>query len=131
MSHPIVALQKGLVAALQAAPELAGISVFDAPIKDAAPPWIAIARHDVLPRDGDLTPGFEHRLVLQCWAADPSRKAVLGLVSAALACVEALTLSDGLRITHVAHERTDTAIDTDTGRARAALAVRIYSEWVG
>ena len=84
MSHPIVALQKGLVAALSAAPELAGVGVFDAPQKGAAPPWVAIARHDVLPRDGDLTPGFEHRLVLQCWAPDASRKAVLGLVSAAL-----------------------------------------------
>jgi len=131
MSHPIVALQKGLVAALQGAPELTEVEVFDAPPKGAVPPWIAVARHDVLPRDGDLTPGFEHRLVLQCWAPDASRKAVLGLVSAALATLEALTVSDGLRITHVAHERTDTAIDTDTGRARAALAVRIYSEWVG
>lgn len=131
MSHPIIALQKGLVAALQVTPELAGVAVFDAPTKGASPPWIAIARHDLLPRDGDLTPGFEHRLVLQCWAADPSRKAVLGLVSAALGCVEALTVSDGLRVTHVAHERTDTAIDTETGRARAALAVRTYSEWVG
>lgn len=131
MSHPIVALQKGLVAALEAAPELVGVGVFDAPPKGAAPPSIAIARHDVLPRDGDLTPGFEHRLVLHCWAAGPSRRAALELVSAALACVEAMTVSDGLRITHVAHERTDTAVDTETGRARAALAVRIYSEWVG
>lgn len=131
MSHPIIALQKGLVAALGAAPELLGVGIFDAPPKGAAPPSIAIARHDLVPRDGDLTPGFEHRLVLHAWAQGASRKGALELVSAAFDCIEALTVSDGLRITHVAHERTDTAIDADSGRARAALAVRIHSEWVG
>ena len=79
MTHPIIALQAALVAALRA--EL-DVPVFDTPLRDATPPYIAIARHDVLPRDGDVAPGHEHRLLLHVWAAEASRKAVLAIAEA-------------------------------------------------
>lgn len=127
MSHPIVAVQSALVAALKADAGLAGVGVFDAPAKGAAAPYLVIARHDLLPRDGDLAPGFEHRVAVHCWAADPSRKAALVLAERVVVVAEGLTAT-GVRVTHRAHERTDTAIDLETGQARAAVALRFYSE---
>jgi len=127
MSHPIVALQSALVAALKADAGLTGVGVFDAPAKGAATPYLVIARHDLLPRDGDLAPGFEHRVAVHCWAADPSRKAALALAERVVAVADGLTAA-GVRVTHRAHERTDTAIDLETGQARAAVALKFFSE---
>ncbi len=123
MSHPIVLLQGALVTALRTALDLA---VFDAP-QDVSPPYIAIARHDVLPRDGDGAPGQEHRLLLHVWAAEASRKSALTIAEAAIAV--ALTLeADGLTVTLRRHDATDTAIDAGTGKARAAVALTFFTE---
>jgi hypothetical protein len=127
MTHPITLLQSALVSALRDDPDLAGIGIFDAPPKDASPPYVAIARHDLLSRDGDAAPGHEHRLTLHVWAGQPSRKAALVIAERVLAVAGAVTTT-GLAVTHVQHERTDTAIDAETGQARAAVALRVYSE---
>ncbi|MGN6487042.1 MAG: DUF3168 domain-containing protein [Devosia sp.] len=127
MTHPIVVLQAALVGALQADAGLAGVGVFDAPGRGAVAPYLVVARHDLLPRDGDDAPGFEHRVMVHCWAADPSRRAALALAGRVLAVADALTAS-GLRVTHRAHERTETAIDGETGQARAAVALRFFTE---
>ena len=131
MTHPIVILQAALVAALRADTELAalvGAAIFDAPPQGAEAPYVAIARHDLLPRDGDAAPGFEHRITFHVWAAEPSRRAVLAMAERVLAVVLAMELDGELRLTLRQHERTDTAIDLNTGRARAAVAVRVFSE---
>ena len=127
MSHPIVALQSALVSALKADAGLTGVGVFDAPVRGALAPYLVVARHDLLPRDGDLAPGFEHRVALHCWAAEPSRRAALALAERVVAVGDGLTAA-GVRVTHRAHERTDTAIDLETGQARAAVALRFFSE---
>ena len=127
MTHPVVSLQSALVVALKADSGLAGVGVFDAPSRGAVAPYLVVARHDLLPRDGDVAPGFEHRVAVHCWAADPSRKAALALAERVVAVAEGLTAS-GVRVTHRMHERTDTAIDLETGQARAAVGLRFYSE---
>ncbi|MDC9823824.1 DUF3168 domain-containing protein [Devosia sp. ZB163] len=119
MTHPIIELQSALVANLRGDPGLAGVGIFDAPPQAASPPYVAIARHDLLPRDGDVT--------LHVWAGQPSRKAALAIAERVVAVAEALT-AVGLAVTHIQHERTDTAIDGETGQARAAVAVRFFSE---
>ncbi len=125
MTHPILALQSTLVAALR----LAGVTVFDAPPQGALPPYVSIARHDVLPRDGDEAPGHEHRLLLHAWTAEASRKSAVALAEAVLSAALAATLdSAGLVVTLRRHDRTDTAIDPATGWARAAIAMTFYSE---
>lgn len=131
MTHPILALQAGLIAALKVNPALSGLMIADAPPRGSPPPWLAIARHDLLPRDGDGTPGFEHRLSLEAWVASPSRKAALEIIEAATAVALGLGTVGGLRVTHVAIERTDSAIDAELGVARAVLGLRLFSEWVG
>lgn len=124
MTHPIVLLQSALVAALRA--EL-DPPVFDAPPRDTAPPYVAIIRHDVLPRDGDVAPGYEHRLLLHVWAAEASRKAVLAVAEQVIEIALDIA-SDELAITTTRHDRTDTAIDPATGRARAAIALTFFTE---
>jgi hypothetical protein len=125
MTHPILALQATLVAALRDA----GVAVFDAPPAGTLPPYVIVARHDLLPRDGDDAPGHEHRLLLHAWAADASRKSAVALAEAAVETALAAALDSGeLRVTLRRHDRTDTAIDAVTGRARAASAMTFYSE---
>ena len=126
MTHPILALQANLVPALRALP---GVAVFDAPPRDTRPPYVVIARHDVLPRDGDGAPGHEHRMVLHVWANGASRKAAVTLADAVQTAALAADLdSAGLKVTLRRHDRTDTAIDGATGFARAALALTFLTE---
>ena len=124
MTHPLVALQAGLVAAWRTA----GLAVFDAPPAGQAPPYVTIARHDVLPRDGDTTPGNEHRLLLHVWTDDASRKSAISLVETVVDVALGAALDGGLRVTLRRQDRTDTAIDAVTGRARAAVSMTFYTE---
>ena len=132
MSHPIVALQGALVTALRAdgaLTELIGTeAVFDAPPKGRDPPYVVIARHDLLARDGDLATGYEHRLLIHSWAAEASRKAVLASVDRVISIAMTAELDAEIVVTNRTHERTDTAIDVKTGRARAAVSLRMFSE---
>ena len=132
MTHPIAALQAALVAALRADATvigLVGASVYDAPPKGAARPYIVVARHDLVPRDGDAASGNDHRIILHLWHPESSRQAVLALVDAATSVALEATLDpEGLAVTNRSHERTDTVIDLDTGAARAALTLRFFTE---
>lgn len=131
MSHPILDLQAMLVAALDADPALTALvgtgRVFDAPPKGFRPPYVTVARHDIAPRDGDLTPGHEHRVVLHAWAAEPSRKAVLALAERIVAVATA-GLDGALIVTLARQVRTETTIDGGTGLARAAVELRFFTE---
>ena len=124
MTHPIVLLQSALVTALRAELEP---PVFDAPPKETSPPYVAIIRHDVVPRDGDAAPGHEHRLLLHVWAAEASRKAVLAIAEEVVEIALGIA-SEELTITLRRHDRTDTAIDQATGRARSAIALTYFTE---
>lgn len=132
MSHPILSLQAALVTALATDAALVALvgedAVFDAPPKGRRPPYVTVARHDVLPRDGDLAPGWDHRVLLHAWVGEASRKAVLAIADRVLAVALGAVLDDELVVTHRQHERTDTAIDRETGFARAAIALRFFTE---
>ena len=129
--HPIALLQTALVSALKADPALVAITgadgVFDAAPTGRAPPYVVIARHDVLTRDGDEAPGQEHRLQLHCWGDQPSRKRALDMADRVVAVALGLSAA-GLVLSHIGHVRTDTVIDDTTGLARAAVAIRVLSE---
>lgn len=129
--HPIAILQAALVAALDANADLVALigagGVFDAPPRSRPAPYVVIDRHDMRQRDGDETPGQEHRVLLHCWSDQPSRKAALDI--AALAVAAGLGAAPaGLAVTHAEHVRTETEIDNATGQARAAVLLRFLSE---
>jgi len=122
--HPIVQLQAALVAALMGDAALVALvgtaGVFDAPPRDRPAPYVVIDRHDIRQRDGDLTPGWEHRVLLHCWAA-------LAIAERVVAAKDGLTPA-GLVVTLAEHMRTETVIDGATGLARAAVLLRFLSE---
>jgi hypothetical protein len=131
MTHPITLLQAALVAALkadEALTALIGGDVFDAPPRDAAVPYVVIARHDLVPRDGDAAPGNDHRVILHLWHPDASRKAVLAIAERVAAVALSGFAPVGLVVTNATEERIDTAIDLDSGAARAALTLRFFTE---
>jgi len=131
MTHPIVALQAALVTALRADSALSalvGAAIYDAPPKGATAPCLVVARHDVVPRDGDAAPGNDHRVILHAWHPDASRKAVLAIVDRVTVVALAGLSPAELAVTNATHERTDTAIDLETGAARAAVTLRFFTE---
>lgn len=129
--HPIAALQAGLVVALEGDAVLTGLigtgGVFDAPPRSRPAPYVVIDRHDIRQRDGDQMPGQEHRVLLHCWSDQPSRKAALDIATRVVAA-GLVVAPVGLSVTHAEHVRTETAIDTATGQARAAVLLRFLSE---
>ena len=129
--HPISLLQGALVTALKADAALVAITgaggVFDAAPTGRAPPYVVVARHDVLSRDGDAAPGQEHRVLLHCWGDQPSRKRALDMAERVVA-VAMVFAAAGITVTHREQVRTDTVIDDDTGQARAAVTLRFMSE---
>ena len=74
MTHPLIALQAGLVAAWRTA----GLAVFDAPPAGQAPPYVTIARHDVLPIriHGKRFAKFEHASSFEVLLASVPRDAI-------------------------------------------------------
>jgi hypothetical protein len=130
--HPIASLQAALVAALEADAALTALigagGVFDAPPRDRPAPYVVIDRHDARRRDGDETPGQEHRVLLHCWSDQPSRKAALEIAERVVAVGAGVLAPVALVVTHGEHMRTETAIDTATGQARAAVMLRFFSE---
>lgn len=133
MSHPINELQVALMAAWLADADLTdalgGPHVFDAPPKGQKPPYVVTVRHDVLSRDGDAAVGYDHRLLVQCWHPHPSRKAVLAIADRLVAVALSADLNTAsLAVTHAQHDRTDTAIDLESGMSRAVVALRFFTE---
>ncbi len=133
MAHPIIELQKTFVLALKNDAQLIALlgsdAVFDAPPKGRKPPFVVFSRHDVFSRDGDDAVINEHRLLVHCWHEEASRKAVLSIVERVVFVALNADLSGAdLIVSHAHHERTDSAIDGKTGRARAIVAFRFFSE---
>ena len=106
-----------------------GLTQVDIPFEALRDPE-AIANWPLtLSRDGDLAPGYDHRVLLHLWHPDASRKAVLAVADRVLAVALGAPLAPaGLAVTNCSHERTDTAIDLETGAARAALTLRFFTE---
>jgi hypothetical protein len=133
MSHPIVELQGRLMAAFAGDAALVSLigadGVMDAVPQGRSPPYAVMVRHDLVSRDGDVAPGWEHRVVLQVWTDQASRKSVLAIIERLQAVALGAALAGGgIRVTHRRHERTETAVDPDTGWARGALAMRFWTE---
>jgi len=129
--HPIAALQAALVTALRTDTALLALlgpdGVFDAPPRDRPAPYVVIERHDMRQNDTDAVPGQEHRVLLHCWAGQPSRRAALDIAARVVAAGTGIAPA-GLTVTHAGHLRTETAIDNATGLARAAVTLRFFSE---
>ncbi len=128
--HPIAELQGALVAALKADAALDAIvdgAVFDAAPIGRPPPYVVVLRHDLRQRAADLAPGQQHRVQLACWGDQPSRRRALDIAERVVAVALAFAAS-GITVTHREHLRTDTVVDDATGKARATVTLRFFTE---
>ncbi len=133
MVHPISDLQASIISALSADTQLISAigsdAVFDMPPRGKSAPYIVILRHDLIAHDADISPGHDHRIQIQIWHNDPSRAAVLVLADRVIEVMAGTDLSSlTLNVSHIQHDRTETAIDRKSGQARALLAFRVFSE---
>ncbi|MCF6302078.1 MAG: DUF3168 domain-containing protein [Devosiaceae bacterium] len=133
MSHPIADLQTSILTLLNADGSLisliGGDGVFDMAPKGKSGTYIAILRHDLLARDADVAPGYDHRIQFRVWNPSPNRSGVLAPAQRVVAVLTDQDLSTPtLIVTNVAHLRTDSAIDVKSGRANATINFRIFSE---
>ncbi|WP_196259217.1 DUF3168 domain-containing protein [Pelagibacterium limicola] len=104
-------------------------AVFDAPPKGRQPPYVTILSHDAAPRDGDETPGHEHRMTVHCWSPQPSRRAALEIADRVERVAVAGVIAPDHHVLTVRRQvRTETTIDLSSGRARAAVTFRFLSE---
>ena len=130
MTHPLLSLQAALLAALRADAglrALVGGAIHDAPPQGIRPPDIFLARHDVTPRDADLSPGREHRLVLSLRAASANRKAITDMAERIEAVIGALR-PDDLRISFRRIESLETSLDPVARVAEGRLTLRLFTE---
>ena len=133
MQAQMMALQAALVSAFAADASLAALigadGIVDAPPKGREAPYVTIARHDCVRRDGLDAPGTDHRLTFHAWAARASRKAALEIAARLEAVAGAAALNGGgIAVTHRVAERCEAEIDLRTGRARAMLRMRFLVE---
>lgn len=133
MAHPASILQTALVSAWNADPvvvaALGGGSILELPRRDTVAPYVVIASHHVLARDTDLSPGWEHRMRVRVWGGGPNRAEVLTLADALVTATGLVTLSGPeLWLTLVRHMRTDSDIEPKSGRARASIEWRLFTE---
>ncbi len=133
MAHPIQELQTKIVAALAAdiaLTDIIGINgIFDLPPKGKSGSYLVLGPHDVLSRDADIALGNEHRLQIRGWTPQPNRADALMLAERVVSVLTSTDLSSALlKVTHVHHRRTDSAVDLKTGRANANISFLVHSE---
>ena len=133
MTHPIIDLQTQILAKLNADAALVSLvgadAIFDMPPKGKKGIFLTILRHDIIIRDADLAPGYDHRLQVRIWGEGPNRSSVLAPAERVVSVLKQTNISSPiLSVTHVNHVRTDTQIDLKTGRATATIFFRILSE---
>lgn len=99
MTGAALALQKAILAWLQAAPLLAEKigqqGVYDHVPPSAQFPYISFGQSQVYAWDSDSGKGEEHSIVLQIWARSTSRKQVLELMMMVEELMETLGVSFG------------------------------------
>lgn len=133
MTHPASVLNAALISAWSADLQLAALlgpsGISDRPARGAQPPYVVVARHEVRPRDTDVSPGWEHRVRLHAWAHDPNTAEALSIAERLILVAESVTLNGPeLWLTHVAHQSTQSGIDPKSGRGRAIIEWRFMTE---
>ena len=133
MSHEL-ALQKGLIAHLKAAPALDALlagRIWDAAPEAAELPHLVIGRSESRPLGADGG-GVEHVLTLTCvsrFRGTEEAKAVLACVRARLA--EAMPETDGIRVVSQGVRFADVYPAADGMRTFAVMRVRAVTEKTG
>jgi hypothetical protein len=132
MTHPALALQKAIHAALladAAVGALVGDRIYDAAPRDAAFPYVAYGAA----RAGDWSTGTEagaeHRVLIHLWSRERGKRECLAIAEAVAAALhdQVLTL-DGHALVNLRVEATDVARDPDGITWHGVMRVRAVTE---
>jgi hypothetical protein len=132
MTHPSLALQQALVAALladAALGALVGDRIYDAAPRDVAFPYVRVGRTTVADWSTGTEAGAEHRLTLDVWSRERGKRQCYEIMEAIEAVLHdaALTLDDHALV-NLRLELTETRRDADGITFHAAMRFRAVTE---
>jgi len=117
MTHPSLALQKAVFAALVAdggVGALIGDRLYDAPPRDAGFPYASFGEARTLDWSTGTEEGAEHRLTLHVWSRERGKSECLAVMEAVEAALRDATLTlDGHALVNLGFEAADARRDPD------------------
>ena len=122
MSSPMVALQEGVFARLNADAPLIGLlggpNVYDGPPRNAAAPYVHLGEMDCRDWSTAGDAGWEIRFALVVWSREAGRSQGLAIADRARALLHDAALAlDGFRLVNFRHLSTETArVEKPDGR---------------
>jgi hypothetical protein len=132
MTHPALALQKAVVAALvadAAVGALIGDRIYDAPPRDAQFPYLTIGGTRILDWSTGSDTGAEHRVTLDVWSRERGKRQCYQIMEAVEAALHdaALTLDDHALV-NLRFESADVDRNRDGITYHAAMRFRAVTE---
>jgi len=132
VTHPSLALQKAVVAALIADAGVAALiadRVYDAPPRDATFPYLAVGETRVLDWSTGSDTGAEHRLTLEAWSRERGKRQCYQIIEAVQAVlVDAALALDGNALVNLRFELADVRRDADGITYHATMRFRAVTE---
>ncbi len=132
MTHPALALQKAIVAALvadTAVGALIGDRIYDATPRDATFPYLSIGQVNTADWSTGSEGGAEHQVTLHAWSRERGKKECYAIAEAVEAALHdaALTL-DGHALVNLRFEFAETRRDPDGITYHTAIRFRAVTE---
>ncbi|HVY20474.1 MAG TPA: DUF3168 domain-containing protein [Bauldia sp.] len=132
MTHPSLALQKAIVAALigdSAVGALIGDRIWDAPPRDATFPYLTIGQVNTTDWSTGSEDGAEHQLTLHAWSRERGKRECYAIAAAVEATLHdaALTLQDHALV-NLRFEFAETRRDPDGITYHCAIRFRAVTE---
>jgi hypothetical protein len=132
MTHPALALQKAVYAALvadDATGALVGDRVYDAAPRAATFPYVSFGDGTVRDWSTGTEEGAEHRLVLHAWSRERGRREAWAIIEALKAALHDAELElDGHALANLRFEFGDAALDPDGITWHGVIRFRAVTE---
>jgi hypothetical protein len=132
MTHPSLALQKAVFAALVADADVGGLigdRIYDAAPRNATFPYLSFGEASVLDWSTGTEEGAEHRLVLHIWSRERGKKESYGIMAAITPVLHDATLTlDGHRLVNLRFAFGDAGRDADGITWHGVLRFRAVTE---
>ena len=132
MTHPTLALQKAVVAALLADGAVGGLiadRIYDAPPRDAVFPYLTIGQTTAADWSTATEAGREHRLTLHVWSRQRGKRQCYQIMEAIEAALHDAALGlDGHALVNLRFEFADTGRDRDGITYHGVVRFRAVTE---
>jgi hypothetical protein len=132
MTHPTLALQKAVVAALSAdaaVDALVGDRIYDAPPRDAAFPYVSFGEARVADWSTATDTGAEHRLIVEAWSRERGKRQCYEVIEAVETALDDAALAlDDHALVNLRFEFADVRREGDGITYRGTMRFRAVTE---